>query len=135
MNNIAYIVTLERLDNYYILYKQKEFFETEYIPSSISGVDVSKPAVQSNCISNATEKQAMQRLDINPVIKAEYRRLCSELKVLDDYINSIPDEMIRAIAIRRFVFRQSYKKIGSVFHYSKGSVYRMLSNYIEKRNK
>lgn len=128
-------MTLSRLDNYFVLQKQKELFEIKYIPSSISGVDTSKPSVQSNSISNTTENQAIQRLDIDPTIKAEYSRVCRELKVLNDYIYSIPDETIRAIAVRRFVLKQSYKTIGYNFHYSKGSVYRMLVNYIEKGNK
>lgn len=128
-------MTLSRLDNYFVLQKQKELFEIKYIPSSISGVDTSKPSVQSNSISNTTENQAIQRLDIDPTIKAEYSRVCRELKVLNDYIYSIPDETIRAIAVRRFVLKQSYKTIGYIFHYSKGSVYRMLVNYIEKGNK
>lgn len=128
-------MTISRLDNYFVWQKQKELFEIKYIPSSISGVDTSKPAVQSNSISNTTENQAIQRLDIDPTIKAEYSRVCRELKVLNDYIYSIPDETIRAIAVRRFVLKQSYKTIGYIFHYSKGSVYRMLVNYIEKGNK
>lgn len=128
-------MTISRLDNYFVLQKQKELFEIKYIPSSIIGVDTSKPAVQSNSISNTTENQAIQRLDIDPTIKAEYSRVCRELKALNDYIYSIPDETIRAIAVRRFVLKQSYKTIGYIFHYSKGSVYRMLVNYIEKGNK
>lgn len=84
-------MTISRLDNYFVLQKQKELFEIKYIPSSISGVDTSKPAVQSNSISNTTENQAIQRLDIDPTIKAEYSRVCRELKALNDYIYSIPD--------------------------------------------
>lgn len=124
-------MTLSRLDNYFVLQKQKELFEIKYIPSSISGVDTSKPAVQSNSISNTTENQAIQRFDIDPTIKAEYSRVCRELKMLNDYIYSIPDETIRAIAVRRFVLKQSYKTIGCILHYSKSMVYEKLVKYIE----
>lgn len=124
-------MTLSRLDNYFVLQKQKELFEIKYIPSSISGVDTSKLAVQNNSISNTTENRAMQRLDIDPTIKAEYSRVCRELKALNDYIYSISDETIKAIAVRRFVFRQSYRKIGNVLHYSKSIVYEKLVNYLE----
>ena len=126
-------MTMQRLDNYYILLKQKEFFEIKYIPSSISGVDTSRPAIQSNTISKIVENRVIQRLDIDPTIKAEYHRVCEELKVLNEFIYSIEDETIRAIAIRRFVYHQSYKKIGQVLHYAKSRVYGMLSDYLKDR--
>lgn len=125
-------MTIQRLNEYYILQKQKELFEIKYIPSSISGVDTSKPAIQSNTTSNVVENQAIQRLDIDPSIKAEYHRICVELKVLNEFIYSIPDETIRAIAIRHFVFQQSYKKIGQTLHYTRESIYRMIAGYVEK---
>lgn len=125
-------MTMQRLDNYYILLKQKEFFEIKYIPSSISGVDTSRPAIQSNTISNVVENQVMQRLDIDPNIKAEYHRVCEELKVLNAFIFAIEDETIRAIAIRRFVYHQNYKKIGQVLNYTRESVYRMIVGYVER---
>ena len=128
-------MTMQRLDNYYILLRQKEFFEIKYIPSSISGVDTTRPAIQSNTISKIVENNVIQRLDIDPTIKAEYHRVCEELKVLNDFIYSIQDETIRAMAVRRFVFHQSYKTIGQVLHYAKGNVYKMLAAYVENGNK
>ena len=75
-------MTMQRLDNYYILLKQKNFFESKYIPSAISAVDTSRPAIQSNIISKVTENLAIQRLNIDPSIKAEYHRICEELETV-----------------------------------------------------
>lgn len=124
-------MTLKRLENYYILKKQKEFIEIQYIPSAISGMDTTKPAVQSNAVVKPTENAAIQKLVIDPQVKKEYGRICAELAALDDFIYSIPDETIKAIAIRHFIYRDSYARIAYELHYSKSSVYCMIANYVK----
>lgn len=126
-------MTFERLENYYVLAEQKNLIEAKYMPSSVHAVDTAKPSVQSNTIAKTTENLAIQKLDINPFIKKEYHRVCTELIEMESFIDTIPDEVTRAMAIRRFIFRQSYKKIGLDLHYSKGAAYKKLSKYIEKR--
>lgn len=54
------------------------------------------------------------------------------LSRLDNYIISITDETIKSIAIQRFIFKKKYQQIADYMNLSKGSVYRMLSQYIKK---
>lgn len=124
-------MTFSELENYYILAEQKNMIEAKYLPSPISAVNTEKPSVQSNTIAKTTENMAIQRLDISPFIKKEYHRVCAKLVEMETYIDKIPDELIRAIAIRRFIYRQSYKKIGYALHYSKSVVYEKIFKYIE----
>lgn len=126
-------MTFERLENYCVLAEQKNLIEAKYMPSSVSAVDTAKPLVQSNTVAKTTENLALQRLAINPFIKKEYHRVCAELIEMEDFIDNIPDEVIRAMAIRRFIFRQSYRKIGFDLHYSKSATYEKLTEYIAKK--
>lgn len=124
-------MTFSELESYYILAEQKNMIEDKYLPSLISAVNTEKPSVQSNTIAKTTENMAIQKLDISPFIKKEYHRVCAKLVEMETYIDKIPDELIRAIAIRRFIYRQSYKKIGYALHYSKSVVYEKIFKYIE----
>lgn len=124
-------MTYSELENYYILAEQKNMIEAEYMPSFVNAVDTAKPSVQSNTIAKTTENIAIQKLDISPFIKKEYHRVCTKLVEMETYIDEMPDELIRAIAIRRFIYRQSYKKIGYALHYSKSVVYEKIFKYME----
>ncbi len=123
-------MTLERLENYYIIANQIEAIRMEYIPSYISAVDTSKPSVQSSNLSDVTCDTALEQLDINPAIKEEYKRLINELSELNKFIFSINDELIKAIAVRRFCLRQSYREISKGTHYSGKQCSRMLKEYV-----
>lgn len=125
-------MTYSELENYYILAKQKNMIEFEHIPSLISAVNTEKPSVQSNTIAKTTENMAIQRLDISPFIKKEYHRVCTKLVEIETYIDEIPDELIRAIAIRRFIYKYSFRKIALSLPYSKTTVQDKLIDYISK---
>ena len=124
-------MTFAEIENFYILSEQKNTIEAKHLPSPVGAVNTEKPLVQSNTIAKTTENMAIQRLDISPFIKKEYHRVCTKLVEMETYIDEIPDELIRAIAIRRFIYRQSYKKIGYVLHYSKSVVYEKIFKYVE----
>lgn len=125
-------MTMARLNNYSILAAQKQRIEAEYnMPSYISGVDTSKPAVQSGKISDITADIAIMQLNIPSAIKAEYERIIKELNELDNFIYGIPDELIRAIAIRRFIMDEKYTDIATRLHYTKGYISDLLKGYIK----
>lgn len=125
-----YKMTLERLEKYYIVANQLESIKLEYIPSYVSTVDTSKPSIQNSNISDITCDTALERLDINPAIKAEYIRLSTELKELNAFIFSIDDELIRAIAVKRCCLGQSYRNIGRDVHYSGKQCKRIFTKYV-----
>lgn len=111
-------MTLERLENYYIIANQIETIKMEYLPSYIRAVDTSKSPIQNNNISDITCDTALEQLDINPAIKAEYARLRAELKELNAFIFSVDDELVRAIIINRCCLNHTYEDIGRIVHYS-----------------
>lgn len=125
-------MTYAELENYYILAEQKNMIEAKYMPSVVSAVNTEKPSIQSNTIAKTTENMAIQRLDISPFIKKEYHRVCTKLIEIETYIDEIPDELIRAVAIRRFIYRQSFRKIALSLHYSRSTVQDKLIDYVEK---
>uniref|UniRef100_UPI0040282E46 hypothetical protein n=1 Tax=Eubacterium sp. TaxID=142586 RepID=UPI0040282E46 len=123
-------MTLERLENYYIIANQIKAFEMEYLPSYISAVDTTKPAIQNCNISDITCDTALEQLDINPAIKAEYARLRAELSELNAFIFSVDDELIRAILINRCCLNRTYEDIGRMVHYSAEHCSKLLKKYI-----
>lgn len=125
-------MTLERLENYYIIANQIETIKMEYMPSYISAVDTSKPSIQSNNISDITCDTALEQLEINPAIKAEYIRLRNELAELNAVIFSIDDELIRAIVINKCCLNQTYENIGNRLHYSARHCSDLVKKYLRK---
>ena len=73
---------------------------------------------------------ALEQLDINPAIKAEYARLRAELVELNAFIFSVGDEVIRAIMINRCCLGKTYKAIGKEVHYSGRQCKRLLAEYV-----
>lgn len=123
-------MTLERVENYYIIANQIEAIKMEYVPSYISAVDTSKPSVQNSNISDITCDTALEQLDINPAIKAEYTRLRAELAELNSFIFSVDDELIRAIMINRCCLNRTYEEIGRMVHYSAEHCSKLLKKYV-----
>ena len=123
-------MTLERLEKYYIIANQIEEIRMEYLPSYISAVDTSKSPIQNNSISDITCDTALEQLNINPAIKAEYARLRKELSELNDFIFSVDDELIRAIMINRCCLNRTYEEIGELVHYSADRCSKLLKKYI-----
>ena len=103
----------------------------EYMPSYISAIDTSKPSVQNNSISDMTCEIALEQLNINPAIKAEYLRLRKELAELNDFIFSIDDELIRAILINRCCLNRTYEDIGKILHYSARHCSDLIKKYLQ----
>lgn len=122
-------MTLERLENYYIIANQIEAIKMEYMPSYISAVDTSKLSVQNSNVSDPTCDTALEQLNINPAIKAEYIRLRKELAELNAFIFSIDDELIRAIMINRCCLNRTYEDIGRILHYSADRCSKLLKKY------
>lgn len=123
-------MTLSRLENYYIIANQIEAIKMEYMPSYISAVDTSNPPIQNNSISDITCDTALEQLNINPAIKAEYARLRKELTELNSFIFSVDDELIRAIMINRCCLNRTYEDIGRMVHYSADRCSKLLKKYI-----
>ncbi len=125
-------MTLSRLENYYIIANQIEAIKMEYLPSYISAVDTSKASIQNNNTSDITCDTALEQLDINPAIKAEYARLRAELKELNAFIFSVDDELIRAIIINRCCLNRTYEDIGRMLHYSARHCSELIKKYLQK---
>ena len=123
-------MTLERLEKYYIIANQIETIKMEYIPSYISAVDTSKLPIQNSSISDITCDTALEQLNINPAIKAEYARLRAELAELNAFIFSVDDELIRAIMINRCCLNHTYEDIGRMVHYTAEHCSKLLKKYV-----
>lgn len=124
-------MTIERLQIYSIVEAQIELYKRTYATPSIS-VDTTKPNVQSNTISDPTANAAIQKMNIDPHVKAEFQRLISEKQQLDDFIYGIEDELIKAIAIRRFIDKETYAQMSRDLHYSAKHLKNTLHNYLKK---
>ena len=113
-------MTLKELEEYSVIANQIQSFRHEYIPSFIKGVDTTKSNVQSFNIADSTADTAFEMLEINQFVKDEYKRLCEKLKALNDYINSIDNEVVKAIVIQHCCFGKSYDETAKILNYSSG---------------
>ena len=125
-------MTLKELEEYSVIANQIQSFRHEYIPSFIKGVDTTKGNVQSFDLADSTADTAFEMLEINQFIKDEYKRLCEKLKALIDYINSIDNEVVKAIVIQHCCFGKSYDETAKILNYSKSTIYERLKKYFGK---
>ncbi len=125
-------MTVERLQMYKIIETEIELYKRKYaLP--ILGVDTTKPNVQSSRISDSTANSAIQRMNVDPYIKAEYKRLVAEKKELDDFIYGIKDELIKAVAKRRFIEKETYAEMGRALNYSPKYLKNILTKFLNER--
>lgn len=124
-------MTLERLQMYTIVEAEIELYKRKYA-SPVLGVDTARLNVQSNSISDSTANTAIQRMNIDPYIKSEYQRLIYEKKELDEFIYGIENELIKAVAKRRFIEKETYAKMSRELNYSAKHLKNILNDYIKK---
>lgn len=124
-------MTFKRLYNYNTIVEQIAFIESKEQPEALKGVDTTKPNVQSNNISKATEEIAIECVSI----EQEYQRLCQEKAELDSFIYGIEDEFTRAIAIQKFIYEQSYEDIARCLYSNRKKITNTLKEYIKNPQK
>lgn len=124
-------MTIERLQMYKVVEAEIEFYKRKYALPSL-GIDTTKPGVQNSKISDNTANSAIQKMNIDPYIKAEYKRLIDEKKELDDFIYGIKDELIKAILKRRFIEKETYSQMSRELNYSAKYLKNTLTKFLNK---
>ena len=110
-------MTIERLEKYRSVKRQIEIFSSDLGISYISGVDTTKPSVQSGKKSTPAEDMALRLYEIDKRCYSEYKHLISGLEYMTKYIMHIKDEQIKEIAIRKFMLGQTYEQIGNAMFF------------------
>ena len=126
---------INRLDNYINLYNKRhrllaeisriEKMQKEYAPMIMnSGVG----GVHSGGVSMPTENAALKELTFFAETEAELKEKRqelteteAELTSLDNYIEAIPDDMLKEIFKRKFTNGESWTAIAISYHYSPSS--------------
>lgn len=122
-------MTIKRLEQYRSIKRQIDDYEKNNDISYINGVDTTKPAVQSNKISDTTANNAIKKCQ--QISKKEYAELCNEFNMLNNYIFGIEDVITREIAKLKFINGNSFEVIAEKMNYSRAGVYKRLKNYIK----
>ena len=125
-------MTVDRLLTQTIVVAQIEMYKRKYATPSISAIDTTKPSVQSSPTSDPTANATIQKMDIDPCIKAEFKRLIDEKQELDEFIYGIEDELVKAVAIRKFVEDETYAEMSKALHYSPKYLKNILNRYLKK---
>jgi len=123
-------MTIKRLEQYRTIKRQLQIFEADYGISYISGIDLSKPSVQTGKTSNPTADNAVKKYELTADCQTEYNRLYEELKKLTKYIIHIQDETVKEIAMRKFIKGQTFEEIGRIMNYDRTTVSKKLKRYI-----
>ncbi len=126
-------MTYERLEQYRTIKRQIELHNSENDISFLSGVDTTKPSVQSGKTSDTTADLAMALCE--EITEQEYKDLCEEFRLLNEFIYGIEDLSIREIAKLKFIKGYTYEQISEKINYQPQSIQRKLSSYIKNAKK
>ena len=122
-------MTYERLEQYRTIKRQIELHNSDTDISFLSGVDTSKPSVQSGKTSDTTADLAIALCE--EITEQEYKDLCEEFKLLHNYIHNISDLLVREIAKLKFKKGYSYDVIADIVGYESSTVQKKLTRYIK----
>ena len=125
-------MTYERLEQYRTIKRQIELHNRDKDISFLSGVDTSKPSVQSGKTSDTTADLAIALCE--EITEQEYKELCEEFRLLNKFIYGIEDLSVREIAKLKFIGGYKYEQIAEIVHFDVTTVSRKLKNYINKQN-
>ena len=126
-------MTYERLEQYRTIKRQIELHNSDNDISFLSGVDTSKPAVQSGKTSDTTADIAIALCE--EITEQEYKELCEEFRLLNKFIYGIEDLSVREIAKLKFIKGYTYEQISERINYQPQSIQRKLSSYIKHSKK
>lgn len=127
-------MTIAELEQYRSIKRQIELFESDAGITYINAVDTTRPAVQSGKISNPTESVGLKLYEMNCELETEYKRVKDKFVALNKYIVHIKDDEVREIAMRKFIYGQSYEQIGEAMFCHRTTVKRKLEKYIRNKN-
>lgn len=125
-------MTYERLEQYRTIKRQIELHNSDNDISFLSGVDTSKPSVQSGKTSDTTADLAMALCE--EITEQEYKELCEEFRLLNKFIYGIEDLSVREIAKLKFISGYTYERIAEIVNFDVTTVSRKLKNYINTQN-
>lgn len=122
-------MTYERLEQYRTIKRQIELHNSDNDISFLSGVDTSKPSVQSGKTSDTTADLAIALCE--EITEQEYKELCEEFRLLNKFIYGIEDLSVREIAKLKFIEGYTYDEIADVVGYESSTVQKKLSGYLK----
>lgn len=117
-------MTIERLYQLRIIKQQVEFFESQI--TYINGINTEKTSVMGGTTLDTTADNGIKLAEL----EEEYKRVCKEYKEIVRYILHINDEFVKAIAIRKFMFGQTYEEIGNALFCEKTTARKALKRYV-----
>lgn len=127
-------MTKERLYKYCSLQRQIKLIEERYKGVSfLSGVDTTKPSVQSGKNSDTTADNAIKLINVNEYELKDYKALVQEYCELNKFIYGIQDEETKEIFKRRFIYEEEYWQISNEVHLSIRAIHKRIDNYIKKQ--
>ncbi len=113
-------MTYERLEQYRTIKRQIELHNRDKDISFLSGVDTSKPSVQSGKTSDTTADLAIALCE--EITEQEYKELCEEFRLLNKFIYGIEDLSVREIAKLKFIKGYTYDEIADVVGYESSTI-------------
>ncbi|MCI9641253.1 MAG: sigma-70 family RNA polymerase sigma factor [Eubacterium sp.] len=122
-------MTYERLEQYRTIKRQIELHNRDKDISFLSGVDTSKPSVQSGKTSDTTADLAIALCE--EITEQEYKELCEEFRLLNKFIYGIEDLSIREIAKLKFIKGYTYDEIADIVGYESSTIQKKLTRYIK----
>lgn len=123
-------MTIAELEQYRTLKRQIEIFESDAGVSYISGIDTTRPSVQSGKISNPTENAGLKLYELDCELQSEYKRVKDKFIALNKYIAHIKDDEAREIAMRKFICGQGYEQIGDAMFCDRTTISKKLKRYV-----
>lgn len=118
------------LESYITKTRQLEIIREELKAEYLKGIDPSQVSVQTGT-SDPTAVLALRSIELKEKLSAEFDKLVSDIKEIQEYIFSIADPECREIAIRRCIKGETYEHIGEAMYMHKTTAFYKLRRYIQ----
>lgn len=123
-------MTIEFLESYKSKVRQLDLIREELHAEYLKGIDPSQISIQSGKTGDPTAVFALRSMELKEKLSAEFDKLVSDIKEIQEYIFSIADPEYREIAIRRCIKGETYEHIGEAMYMHKTTALRKLRKYI-----
>lgn len=118
------------LESYITKTRQLDLLREELKAEYLKGIDPAQVSVQSGT-SDPTAVLALRSIELKEKLSAEFDKLVSDIKEIQEYIFSIADPECREIAIRRCIKGETYEHIGEAMYMHKTTAFYKLRRYIQ----
>ena len=129
-------MTIHELSKYYYLKQQIESIKLQIneINNTILGsVAITDMPTNSQSVSSPVELIISKKEKLERKMNRKIFDLLKQVKIIEDFIDTIDDERVKVIIRYRFIELKSWEEIGNLLHFDRTTPYYILKKYLDER--